>query len=72
MSVNSENHFGNVFKTSYQTRHIISWALKSVQDTDVDKKEGGGLLSAGRPWERSCGGGTLAHHAVLGGWVDAD
>ena len=49
MSVNSENHFGNVFKTSYQSRHIISWALKSVQDTDVDKKGGGGLFSAGRP-----------------------
>lgn len=49
MSVNSENRFGNVFKTSYQSRHIISWALKSVQDTDVDEKEGGGLLSAGRP-----------------------
>lgn len=49
MSVNSENHFGNVFKTSYQSRHIISWALKRVQDTHVAKKEGGGLLSVERP-----------------------
>ena len=32
-----------------QSRQIISWTLKSIQDTDIDKKEGGGLFCAGRP-----------------------